>query len=316
MTITRLRKDVESLALTEGRAVGSDGHAKAKDYLIGRLTELGLTPYGHSFKLPYENAGLSNIIGVAPGTDSEAAPMLIAAHHDTVHGTPGADDNAAAVAIALEVAARLKETPAERSVIIALFDAEEPPYFHSEEMGSTWFYNNQLRDPIHAAIVLDLVGHATPVPGIEDLMVITGMESDPGLEGVVASLGDPEGLQLVTVLNHYAGDMSDHHVFRLNQVPYLFLTCGRWPHYHRTTDTPEKLDYDKMARITSAVETLTREGSATKLDGPWESYDTTATDLANMRRTLGPIAAQMGVALNTRNDIGELVQRMLFGLGL
>jgi hypothetical protein len=40
--------------------------------------------------------------------------------------------------------------------------------------------------------------------------------------------------------------LSDYHSFELEQVPFLFLTNGRWVHYHQVTDTPEKLDYDKM----------------------------------------------------------------------
>ena len=34
------------------------------------------------------------------------------------------------------------------------------------------------------------------------------------------------------LLNRYVGDLSDHHVFRVNKRPYLFLTCARWEHYH------------------------------------------------------------------------------------
>lgn len=51
----------------------------------------------------------------------------------------GADDNAAA--IALEVAARLRARPAARPVVIAQFDAEEPPFFHAPAMGSTRFHD-------------------------------------------------------------------------------------------------------------------------------------------------------------------------------
>ncbi len=214
MTSTRLRTDVERLALPEGRTPGTRGHANAKSYLVSRLTELGLDPYGEAFELSYaEHPSLSNLIGVAPGTNRAADPVVIGAHHDTVIGTPGADDNAAAMAIALEVAARLKEKPAERDVLIGLFDGEEPPYFHGAEMGSTHFYKHQRRGPVHAAVVLDLVGHAVPVPGLEDLMFITGMESDPGLERVVTGLEQMGDLKIVTTLNEYVGDMSDHHIF-------------------------------------------------------------------------------------------------------
>ncbi len=59
---------------------------------------------------------------------------------------------------------------------------------------------------------------------------MTRMESDPALERAVTELGPIDGVRVVTTLNRYVGDMSDHHTFRLGQVPYLFLSCGRWSH--------------------------------------------------------------------------------------
>ncbi len=84
--------------------------------------------------------------------------------------------------------------------------------------------------------------------------------------------------------------MSDHHVFRLNRQPYLFLTCGRWAHYHRTSDTPEKLNYQKMAAITEYLTELSGVVAAAPLDGPFEGYDSTAAELHSMRSAIGPFA--------------------------
>jgi hypothetical protein len=57
------------------------------------------------------------------------------------------------------------------------------------------------------------------------------MESDPALEATILGLPRRDGVRSVTALNSYVGDMSDHHVFRLSRLPYLFLTCwttARW----------------------------------------------------------------------------------------
>ncbi|MFN2323017.1 MAG: M28 family peptidase [Trueperaceae bacterium] len=314
----RLRRDVERLALPSGRAVGTPGHAHAQAHLVNRLGELDLEPYGDAFALPYAAGGdrFANLVGVAPSADRDAAPVLIAAHHDTVPGTPGADDNAAAVAIALEVGARLRARPAARDVLIALFDAEEPPYFHTSRMGSTHWHARQCRGPVHAAVVLDLVGHAVPVPGLEDLLAVTGMESDPELEDVVRALPAGHGLQLVTALNRYVGDMSDHHVFRMNEVPYLFLSCGRWSHYHAPTDVPDVLDYPKMARIADVVEGLVRGAADRGLKGPWEGYDTTDTDVATTNAALGPLLTHYGLEVRDRVGIERVVQLLARQLGL
>lgn len=82
----------------------------------------------------------------------DQAPVLIGAHYDTAGDWPGANDNAAAVAIALDAARRLVAAPAARDVVIALFDAEEPPFFQTPIMGSTRFCERQATGPVHAAL--------------------------------------------------------------------------------------------------------------------------------------------------------------------
>lgn len=317
--IDRLRADVVRLARPEGRRVGFRGHAEAAAYLVGRLAEIGLVPYaGEGFALPYatRDGPFANLVGVVPGRDRASQPVLIGAHYDTAGDTPGADDNAAAVAIALEAARRLAASPAERDVVIALFDAEEPPYFHSHLMGSTRFVADQAVGPFHAALIMDLVGHDVPVPGLEELVFVTGMETDPALEGVL--LGQPArpGLRFATVLNRYVGDMSDHHAFRLQRVPYLFLSCGRWAHYHAPTDTPEKLAYPKMAATADFVEGVVRDVAGRSLDGPWEGYDTTATDVATLRAAAGEWLDAHGIPLRGRADIDRIAGLLLVQFGV
>lgn len=312
-TQERLRRDVERLALPSGRRVGTTGHQVAQRQLAHRMHDLGLEPYDGDFALSYLDGGnpLANMVGVAAGEDRTLPPVLIAAHYDTAGDWAGADDNAAAVAIALEVALRLRREPAARDALIALFDAEEPPYFHSPTMGSSWFHAQQAKGPIHAALVMDLVGHAVPIPGAEDLVFVTGMESDPDLERLILDLPRVAGARIVTALNRYVGDVSDHHTFRLGRVPYLFLSSGRWQHYHQPSDTADKLDYPKMAATADSVEAMVRGVAALPLEGPWEGYDTTATDLATMRRGLGPLVRTMGEKLESRRDIDRVAAILL-----
>jgi Zn-dependent M28 family amino/carboxypeptidase len=313
-----LSSEVEALALPAGRRVGTRGHDAAEAHLTSRLKELDLVPYGDEFALRYTDGPhtFANLVGVVPGAQRDLPPLLIAAHYDTAGDWPGADDNAAAVAIALEVARRLMGDPAERHVLIALFDAEEPPFFHSPTMGSTRFYERQATGLVHAALVMDLVGHALPVPGLEDLTFVTGMETVPDLERTILSLPRIDGTRIVPTLNRYVGDMSDHHVFRLNQVPYLFLSCGHWEHYHQPSDTPDRLDYGKMAAIADVMEALARDVAHRELEGPWEGYDTTATELRAMQDAFGELAAQMGATLESREDIDRLAAVLVQRLGL
>jgi len=317
--IEQLRKDVETLATPGGRMAGTPGHAEARKYIVRRCREEGLEPYHNgSFELPYAEGEiqLTNVIGGLPGTRPELDPLLVAAHYDTCGPFPGADDNAAAIAIALASVDGVRRRTPERTVLFAFFDAEEPPHFLTPMMGSTYFYNHQRRGQIHCAIVLDLIGHDVPIPGKEDLLFVMGMESDPALEEVVLACEPSSGIRTVATLNRYVGDMSDHHVFRMNQRPYLFLSCGQWEHYHLPTDTPEKLNFPKMAHHAAYLIDLVAAVSSTELAGPFEGYDTTSTELALMRKHVGDLAGQLGVPLDNRGQLEALVFQLVTRYGL
>ncbi len=111
--------------------------------------------------------------------------------------------------------------------------------------------------------------------------------------------------------------MSDHHVFRVNQVPYLLLTCGRWEHYHRETDTLDKVNFSKIAATADYVVELLRRVSSARFEGPFTGNDTTGVELDFLKRNVEPVlkAAGAGITLETRADIDLLVE-MLMRYGL
>ena len=147
-----IEADVKALATDQGRAVGTEGHETARDYILGRLESLMVEPYlPEGFEAAYRHGGqdFCNILAQVTGSDPSLAPVLLGAHYDTCDGLPGADDNAAAVAVLLDVAAQMPHEPPERSVILAFFDAEEPPNFLSPSMGSIRFFEDQRISDIH-----------------------------------------------------------------------------------------------------------------------------------------------------------------------
>ena len=340
-----LRTDVAALAIDEGRVVGTAGHETARRYLMGRLAQIGLKCYrGDSFDLPYTRGyEFHNLIGIVRGKTPGAAPLVVGAHYDSALDAPCADDNAAAVAIALAAAQRLVAARPARDVIVALFDAEEAPFYWSDEMGSVRFYHDH-RPPagFHAAVVMDLVGHDVslplPVSGparerIANLLFMTGAESHPRLADLVHRTPRPADLPLVATLNRNVGkleamagesagehrDLSDHYVFRKHGVPYLFLSCGQWTHYHQPTDTPERLNYAKMARICEfllalvgslAGEELPRENTSVGLE-----VDTTAFEIEILHEAFGPalplVQQVIGLPrIATRADLDTLARRV------
>ena len=162
-------------------------------------------------------------------------------------------------------------------------------------------------------MILDLVGHDVPVSGLEDLLFVMGMESDEALEAVIQTVKlDPE-IRMLPTLNRYVGDLSDHHVFRANQVPYLFLSCGRWEHYHEPTDTPEKLNYVKIDAVARLVTELTYGISTAKMRGVFEGYDSSSTEINFIEENLMVVLSAMGLArkLETREDVDRIASLMV-----
>ena len=114
MSVDNLIAHVGTLANRKGRAVNTAGHRKAKEYILNHLSVTSLRPYtGNSFEVPYESGRqtFTNIIGIIEGQDRELAPILLGTHYDTIPGTPGADDNAAAVGVLLEMVKDMKIYP-------------------------------------------------------------------------------------------------------------------------------------------------------------------------------------------------------------
>jgi Peptidase family M28 len=62
--------------------------------------------------------------------------------------------------------------------------------------------------------------------------------------------------------------LSDYAAFWQRHRPFVFLTAGRWRHYHTPSDTPEKLDYAKMAATARWLERFVRESCA-RPEGPF-----------------------------------------------
>lgn len=314
-----LRNDVTAIATPGGRVAGSTGHARTRTLLCERLSEAGLVSYsGGGFELPYKFDGQEfvNVIAKLPGTDPELPPVLLAAHYDTCGPFSGADDNAAAIAILLNIIGTLRDECLERSVLFAFFDAEEPPYYLTPAMGSVRFYETQRLGDIHCAIVMDLCGHDVPLQGLGDLLFVTGMESGPAWEDALRCHEPEAGLRIVPTLNRYIGDLSDHYVFRINRKPYLFLSCGRWQHYHQPTDTPEKLNYEKMESIARWLVEITAASAQAPLREAPYGYDPVATELYFIRKAVGPFLDMLGFDPQDRADIDMMVPMVVNQLGL
>ena len=308
---------IRQLATAEGRAVGTNGHELAKAYILEQLSLSGLHPHtGESFEIQYDRDGrvYSNLVGILEGKYGTMDPILVGAHYDSITGTPGADDNAAAVAILLEMAKDLTAQTLGRTLICSFFDAEEPPHFLTGSMGSTRYYKDQRNSSIHCALIMDLVGHDVPIPGYEDLLFLTGMESQEELSEIILKTTPPALIRPIPILNSYIGDLSDHHVFRENEVPYIFMSCGIWAHYHSPTDTPDRLNYSKINRIKCYLSDLIKEIDKREFASVFEGYDSTPIEAHFINETLGGLLPSGKIS--SRLEIDAAVHAIALNFGL
>jgi Zn-dependent M28 family amino/carboxypeptidase len=270
-----LRRHVEALSVEIGpRAVlRGDGLGRARAYIARTFAEAGLAVTEQVYD--FHGAEVANLVATPAGT--APAFHLIGAHYDTVPGTPGADDNASAVAVLLELARRVAARGASIPLRFAAFTLEEPPAFLSGAQGSRVFVERLAPgEAVLGAIVLEMVGYTSPRQhyplvlrwaGYPDhgrfialvgnwrsrrlaRQVFQGFTRNPGLP--VARLVVPfDGWVLP------ATRLSDHASFWDAGWPALMVTDTaffRNPHYHLPSDRIETLDFGFMAELVESLE--------------------------------------------------------------
>ncbi|AKT38014.1 uncharacterized protein CMC5_021550 [Chondromyces crocatus] len=269
-----MREQVEQLASPawKGRKPGTRENEEAARYLGQQLEASGVEPLpsvgSYFMPIPGLRGGGrvgDNVVGWIPGTDPEAREaLLVGAHFDHLGETEdglvlGADDNAAAIAVLLAAAPLVRAKQLERPVFFTFFNTEEAPYFGLPTQGSVRFATAPPRElgavsAIRLAVVLDLVGGVV-WRASADTLFACGAEKTSGLGAMVDSVQEQGlavrrmGIHLVENLPGYRPQpVSDYDVFRDKEVPFLFLSSGRTPRYHKPSDLPDTLHYDRMAR--------------------------------------------------------------------
>ncbi|GAB4278124.1 MAG: M28 family metallopeptidase [Deferrisomatales bacterium] len=217
-----------------------------------------------------------NLIAFPDDRGWEVERVLLGAHYDAVEGTPGADDNASAVAVLLEVSRLVAAGACSRPAVFAAFTLEEPPFFQTPRQGS-WVFARTLRREgvaLAGAIVLEMVGYYSRRPGSQSYPFPLGWFGYPdrgdfcglianrysrGLLPQLAAAIRGAGLPVETLAVPGKGHLlepvrfSDHASFwdlGYRAVMITDTAFYRNPRYHGPDDTPETLDYESMARLT------------------------------------------------------------------
>lgn len=280
-----------------GRAPGTQQSRAARRVITQELRKGGLDP----FEQDVPGCNGANLLAVVPGDVDRW--VVIGAHYDHLGRIGqrvfwGADDNAAAVGILVTVASALAERrPAGRGVIVAAFDGEEPPYFLSDGMGSRAFLccPPVAVDKIDFMLCMDLVGHALGSAGlpaeVQNTVFALGAERSSGTGQRVDDLTTRvAGVTVRRADAEIIPPLSDYEPFWRRGIPFLFLTCGRSRVYHTPDDTPERLDWEKMAALARWLEIFTREVCRDTRPIAFHDAPHDASTLRSLRALLSPLA--------------------------
>jgi Zn-dependent M28 family amino/carboxypeptidase len=272
-----LKADVTHLAKTIGHRDTDhpENLAKAADYIEQQLAKAGLKVTRH----PYDVAGQTcvNLDAEIRGKDKPGEIVLVGAHYDSVRGAPGANDNASGVAAVLALARRMaKGPPPARTIRFAAFVNEEPPYFQTERMGSLVYAKacKAKGENIVAMLTPETIGCYSDEPGSQYYPAAFS-SFYPSTGNFIAFVGNVGSAALVKrIVGKFRNDVrfpsegaalvgsiegvgwSDHWSFWQCGYPGVMVTDTapfRYRHYHTMEDTPDKIDYERTARVVEGL---------------------------------------------------------------
>ena len=163
----RLRKRVDCLAgLIGPRHLGKPAAFEAAaGYVEREFRAIGETVEREWYEV--DGRPVSNVVVTRTGTTRPGEVVILGAHYDTVSSTPGADDNASAVAVLIEATRQLHALSPQRTVRFVAFACEEPPHFYTDTMGSQVHARGcrARNERIVGMLCLEMVGYYTTAPG-------------------------------------------------------------------------------------------------------------------------------------------------------
>jgi Peptidase family M28 len=328
----RLRQVVKDLTAPEFAGRSGAGGQKAAAYLVDEFRALKLEPlWSGDFQQAIPGKEPGSVIGHNVGARLGGSDplrkdeyVILAAHFDHLgvrNGRlyPGADDNASGVAMMLEVARVMAESPRppRRSLLLIGFDLEENSLF-----GSRYFvaHSPVPLEKVSLFITADMISRA--LAGVcEKNVFVFGSEHAPALRPWIDEAARGRNLSVgllgtdLLVLNR-----SDYGPFRSKSIPFLFFTTGENPRYHTPDDAPETLDYPKLTAISRTIAQVVRKAVDAEEIPHWQSSpDNPFAEAVAIRDVLEALARnseqlkigrpQLYVINNTLGSLDGIVKR-------
>jgi hypothetical protein len=245
----------------------------AARYIETELTALGLTVQRQTYK-DQDSTFYNLITPLGPDTPEV---IVIGAHYDVAGPQPGADDNASGVAGLIELARLLKDAPLKQRVELVAYSTEEPPYFRTQGMGSA-VHAKSLKAAgklVRWMLSLECIGYFSDAPGSQEhpVSLLNAIYPTVGnFIALVGYMGDGAVARRLKIAMKSANqlpvhsisapgfivgiDFSDHLNYAHEGYAAMMVTDTafyRNKAYHTPQDTPERLDYQRMAQVVQGV---------------------------------------------------------------
>lgn len=281
----RLRAHVGAIASQEHNLDYHEALDRTADYLEKTLRGYGYAVRSQEYTVELRKVrNLEVVIEGPQGQASARGDIVVGAHYDSAEGAPGANDNGSGCAALLELARRLRDfKPAPgRTLRLVLWVNEEPPYFQTGQMGSYVHAQalHQAGRKVDAALSLETLGYYRDEAGSQhysapfdrlypDRGNFVAFVGDLGSRGLVRrALGafrrhasfPSEGVSAPGFVEGVY--WSDHWSYAQFGAPALMITdtaLFRYPYYHTAQDTPERIDYTRLALVVEGIEAVVRE---------------------------------------------------------
>ena len=275
-----LRKHVEAIASREHNFLKFAELESAARYIETAFAETGRTVASQGFRSgPVD---VRNIEVEVRGDARASEIIVVGAHYDSVLGAPGANDNGSGVAAIIELARLVAAEKPARTLRFVAFVNEEPPFHLSDAMGSRHYARRarERGEHIVAMFSIETIGWYSDAPGSQRypfplgffypstgnfIAFVSNLTSRSLLHDAIGAFRRHARIpsEAVAAPAWIPGvDWSDHWSFWKEGYPALMVTDTapyRYPHYHTSADTPDKVDYDRVTRVVTGLHGMLRD---------------------------------------------------------
>ncbi|MDT0558567.1 M28 family peptidase [Ichthyenterobacterium sp. W332] len=246
---TQLLERVKVLSSDDfkGRKAGEQSSTLAQDYIIKQFKDLGVAGFNNKYKQHFTFSrqdkviNATNILAEIKGSEFPEKYIVISAHYDhlgvsneTIYN--GADDNASGVSAMVSFAEYLVKNPPKHSVIFAAFDAEELGL-----KGAKHFVNTIDKDKVLVNLNMDMISRSS-----KNELYVVGTRYNDALKKIIEAFKNPTDSKLIQ--GHDGTDdkqnwtmSSDHGLFHLKKIPFLYFGNEDHKAYHQPTDDFEDI---------------------------------------------------------------------------